>query len=208
MLVGNESSLLECIPCGENYKGTCGKGQRVCFRYGQPGHLIIGCASKTERAAGIHSVSVYPLERTAGSTSKDFEKIRVNHEAKKIKETEAIRNSGSISWKGRKFGGRGKGKQLQVKQMCNKFKRSISLINNFARPLIIPQCVGCGKEHLRRCATRELLCYKCGKSGHIAKDCYNLVVMAAAVQTAPFRCFLGMQQDLLFSDARDVGSFI
>ncbi|XP_061358961.1 uncharacterized protein LOC133303111 [Gastrolobium bilobum] len=46
---------------------------------------------------------------------------------------------------------------------------------------------GCEKEHVGRYATGELLCYKCGKSGHLAKDCYASVARVAVAQATPLQ---------------------
>ncbi|XP_061360933.1 uncharacterized protein LOC133304873 [Gastrolobium bilobum] len=112
------------------------------------------------------------------------------NKAKKAKLADVKGTGSSTSWKDRKFGRKGKGKQLSTRQVPSQFKTTSSQQGGFARPSSIPRCTGCEKEDLGRCATRELLCFKCGKSGRMTKDCHTSVARAAAVQAAPLQMIL------------------
>ncbi|XP_061353462.1 uncharacterized protein LOC133298223 [Gastrolobium bilobum] len=162
---------------------------------GKPDRLINRRTTVEKQVAGIQKVLVCCRERIAGSTSKDFdtcfqqdsdlEKFRVNHEARKVKRSEVKGNNSSISWRDRKFRGKGKGKQLQVKQLCNKFKRSTTLAGHLTGSLTIPKCTGCGEGHLGPCATGQTFCFQCGQEGHYVRDFPSSTARVVAVQAVP-----------------------
>ncbi|XP_061362884.1 uncharacterized protein LOC133306580 [Gastrolobium bilobum] len=136
-------------------------------------------------------------DRIAGAASRyfgtliqqcrDIEDVCVVSKAKKAKVSEEKGISGSYHGKDKRYGGKGKGKQLQARQPFNKFKRTSTPQRGFTIPHSSPRCARCGKEHVGRCATSELLCYKCGKSGHLAKNCYTLVARAVVAQATPLQ---------------------
>ncbi|XP_061367702.1 uncharacterized protein LOC133310739 [Gastrolobium bilobum] len=64
---------------------------------------------------------------------RDIEDVCVTNKKRKTREPEMKGASGSTTWKDRRFGGKGKGKQLSARQMPNQFKRTSTQ-------------QGCGKE--------------------------------------------------------------
>ena len=95
----------------------------------------------------------------------------------KCREYEDVYNERVASFKSKKQLPQGKGKQ-PLAPSGKGFKRGGASKSGFSvgkssgRSSYAPQAVKCGKEHYtHQCKETEFLCFKCGKPGHMSRDC-------------------------------------
>ncbi|XP_061366051.1 uncharacterized protein LOC133309303 [Gastrolobium bilobum] len=157
-------------------------------KQGEFERLVQGSMTIDEYVVKFNELAKFAHFRIAMPTPqyRDIEDICVVSKAKKAKVSEVKGAGSSTSWRDRKFGGKGKGKQLSARQAPNQFKRT-STQGSAARSPITPRCTRCGRSYVGPCATVQIICFHCGKEGHYARDYPSSAIRAAAVLAIPLQ---------------------